>query len=408
MSDDGNSNCNADTLANNLFTTLIAGEDFTLPAVDFDDPQFDIPSETGNSLYDDIPRLTEADLTERKVNGAGMFDGIMSSIDAHIRREYEAGRITGKDYAEAYMTLTQTALGSAVQYLLAKDQSFYQAQLAQMQARAAEIAAVGERIRLETARAQLATARIETKNMSVEYSKGKLQLSILDSEYCVKLAQKANVTADTDLKAYQLSDVLPAQVGQVQAETAIRDYEHDNVLPKEVLRLQSGIDVDSAKISQLTAQTNQVLYETSGILPSTKDKLDAEAAVANYNLTAMMPAQLAGIQADTATKVYTKDHLLPAQVLSTEEQAEAHRAKTLDTRSDGTTPIKGAIGKQKDLHAQQIDSYQRSDEWKIAKGLLDTWITQKSLDEGLTPPSSLTDSNINTVMNKIRNNTNLD
>lgn len=433
----------ADELASSLLSSLIAGKDFSPPVVDLSDTQFDIPVETGNPLYADVTKLTEADLTDRTVNGAGLFDGLMAALDAHLLREYNAGRITGNNYSEAYIQLTQTAMGTAVQYLLGKDQSFYQAQLAQQQARAAEIAVVGQRIELETAKARLQMALIQTETTAVEYANGMMNLSIQDINYTVASAQKAQIEKATEIQDYQLtvtlpqevlgmqsridtetaqqsllgsqkgrldyeiSDILPSQKGQILAETQLRDYEHDFILPKQVLRLQSEIDTDSSRISLTTAQKDQVLYETSALLPSQKLKIDAEKDVVSYQLTAVLPAQVSGMNEDTRNKTYTIDYLLPAQLESLEEQTEAHRAKTLDTRSDGVTPVTGAIGKQKDLHQQQIDSYQRDAEWKVGKGLLDTWITQKSMDEGLIPPTSISDANINAVLATIRANTGL-
>ena len=79
------------------------------------------------------------------------------------------------------------------------------------------------------------------------------------------------------------------------------------------------------------------------------------------------------------------------------EQKEAERSKTLNTRTDGTT-IVGSVGKQKDLYTQQIDSFIKDAKFKTAKMYLDGWITQKTLDEGLTAPSELTNTEINEVL----------
>jgi hypothetical protein len=73
-------------------------------------------------------------------------------------------------------------------------------------------------------------------------------------------------------------------------------------------------------------------------------------------------------------------------------------------RTDGITPVTGAIGKQKDLYTQQIDSYRKDAEQKVAKMYLDTWITQKTLDEGLNVPDALLNSQIGAVINTVRQN----
>lgn len=559
-----------DTRANALFTSLTAGTDFSLPAVDLSGNQFDLPSEAGNSLYGDVPELTEEDLTTRIPNGSGMFDGLMGSIGAHLQIEYDKGRLSGQDYASAWVGATQSALSAAVQYLLSKDQARYQAALAQKQAQAAEIEVIQRRLQTEITRANLAAARVQTETTAAEYAltksrlageeanlslteaqvsqvdyqttslmpaqlagvqaetaltgtretgiaketsiadfqltdmlplqKTKLQadvdltgaqesrityevnsllpaeldmltgqktkldfeissllpsqLALLDEQMEAQRAQtldtrsdgtttvigtigtdKAQISAQTSKieadKAqvnaqtskigieetlvatqksrldYEIGSLMPAQFGNVQADTALKNYDVSFVMPQEVSRIQKQIDSITSDISLASARKDQVLYETASILPEQKLKIQADKNMADYQATSLMPAELGKITADTATSTYQKDHILPAQKESILEQMEAHRAKTQDTRSDGTTPIAGAVGKQKDLHAQQVTSYQRDAEAKLGKMILDTWITRKSIDDAAPTPNQIDTSAVGTLVDSLRNNLSL-
>ena len=98
--------------------------------------------------------------------------------------------------------------------------------------------------------------------------------------------------------------------------------------------------------------------------------------------------------------------LLDRQIFLTEEQRESERAKTLDTRTDGAT-VEGSVGKQKDLYDQQIDSFIKDAAHKTAKMYLDGWITQKTLDEGLTAPTQLPNANVDSVLSTVRSNNSL-
>lgn len=89
------------------------------------------------------------------------------------------------------------------------------------------------------------------------------------------------------------------------------------------------------------------------------------------------------------------------------EQTEVQRAQTMDTRLDNITPVAGVLGRQKSLYEQQVTSYQHDAEGKFGKMLIDSWITQKSLDEGLTAPNELTNISIDSVMAKLKTNLNL-
>ena len=389
------STANADGLANVLITNLIAGKEFTLPAIDYNDPIFTYTPDAADPLYGEITRLTELDLTSRNVSGSGVFDGLMAALNAHLTVEFRAGRITGAQYSEAYIQLTSNAMSQAVNFLLAKDQAYWQAQLAQKQTRAAEIAAVTARIGLLTARTQLGIAQIEAGQAEVDYAIKKIKLSNEDIQYAIGEAQLAAQT-------YQNQNTLPAQLAGMLVPNETADYNLTYLLPKELDKANKAIEQSSAQISQIVAQKDQVLYQTANNLPAQDAGIRAETAMKDYQLTALLPAQFAGLTADNVAKDYTNQFILPANLATILENNEGNRAKTMDTRSDGTTPVAGMMGKQNELYDQQISSYKRSDEAKVAKMYLDSWITQKSMDEGLTPPSSLTDSNINAVLQSLR------
>lgn len=105
---------------------------------------------------------------------------------------------------------------------------------------------------------------------------------------------------------------------------------------------------------------------------------------------------------------YNLDFMLPMQLKSVTEQTEAARAQTMDTRSDGITPIVGIIGKQKDLYAQQIISYKRDSETKVAKLFTDAWITMKTIDEGVLPPDGFTNVSLDSILSALKINNELD
>lgn len=67
----------------------------------------------------------------------------------------------------------------------------------------------------------------------------------------------------------------------------------------------------------------------------------------------------------------------------------------------------GSIGKQKALYDQQITSYQRDAEVKAAKIFSDAWITQKTIDEGLTAPSALQNASLDRILTVIKTNNKL-
>jgi hypothetical protein len=383
-------------------------------------------------VYGDVNRLTESDLTTRTVKGDGIFDGLMASVGAHLKGEFEKNRITGKDYTEAYVALTTAAMSTAVQYLLGTEQAYWQSKLTQSQLEQSDLGNDRIKYEIETllpaqlAQTQAQTdqvsyqtdnlmpaqlAQIEKGNARLDYELANLlpkQLERATKDIEAVDASIAQTGAQTSQVTYQTTSLLPAQLAQTDAQTAQidkttakLDYEIVNLLPKELEKSNKAIEALTAEISQTTAQKDKILYETASILPAQKAGIEADTDVKVYQLGSLYPAQVAGYTADTATKTYNKDFILPAQKKLLEEQIEAQRSQTLDTRTDGTA-IKGSSGKQKELYGQQIESYKRDAETKVVKMLLDGWVTQRSTDEGLQPPTQLADAQINSALTGLR------
>lgn len=391
-----------DLLAQGLFDSLTADATFTIPDVDLSGPEFTVPSQNGNALYGDVTRLSEADLTSRVVGGSGIFDGLMAALNAHLEKEFEGGRITGKEYSTAYVSLTTAAMQYGVNFLLSRDSAYWQSQLIQRQARLAEIQAVNARAQIEATKAEVGIARVGLNNAEATYALTKMKLASEDAAHALTEAQGDKVAYEVANILPKQSDALTADIGMTNKQVEKLDYELDTVMPKEVDRLTAQIAATNEEILRVAAQKDQILYQTSALLPAQRLNTEADTSIKEYQHQNVMPAQVDGIIEDTQGKAYIRQFIQPANLKNINEQTEAHRAKTKDNRTDGSS-VQGSIGKQKDLHSQQIDSYKRSDEMKFAKAALDTWITQKSIDEGINPPNALTNSELNEIVNKTRN-----
>lgn len=275
--------CSAEVEANRLLEELTKGDDFTLPNVDMSGPEWDIPGGNNSPIFGAITKVTNESLTTREVGGSGTFDALMESAHNHLKAEFKANRITGGEYTKAYIAMMEACMSNAVQFLLGRDQAYWAAAMAQIQA-------VTARVGLATAKAQFVLAKVQALSTKSEYALTKLKLSNEGQNYC---AAKFNV-----------------------------------------------------------------------------------------------------------------DEILPAQERLLQEQYEVQRAQTMETRSD-SLPIKGSIGKQKELYDQQITSYQRDAEVKASKLFTDAWITQKTIDEGLNPPNGFTNASIDTILTKLKSNNGL-
>jgi len=164
-----------------------------------------------------------------------------------------------------------------------------------------------------------------------------------------------------------------------------------------------------AQTAQIQAFTARVGLEASKVQLAAV-QLEALNQRANFALTKL---KLATESITYCTAQYSLEQMMPQQLLNLKvqetllkEQMEAQRGQTSDARTDGI-PISGVMGKQKDLYTQQITSYKRDSEIKGAKLFTDAWITMKSIDEGLLPPTGFTNDSIDTVLTAIKLNNEL-
>lgn len=294
----------ADVLANNLLQSLIAGKSFAIPTVNLSDDIFTQPIDDELALA--VTPLTTEDLTTGVVGGTGVFDKLMSSLVTHLKVEYTANRISGAQYSEAYVGIIQAALATSAQYLLGKDQAYWQALLVREQARAARIQVIKARVELEIARVSLIRTQYEAATTEVNYALIKLKLATEDVNY-----------------------------------------------------------------NNATLQGN------------------------------ILVAQKTGVDRDNDTKSFTYTQILPIQRDLLQEQYNVQRAQTSNSRHDGALVV-GVLGKQKDLYSQQIISYQRDAETKVVKIWTDAWITMKTIDEGLKPPTLFVNKNVNVMLNRLK------
>lgn len=359
--------CGAAEAADTVFDTIMTGEDFSIPDIDLSGDEFQIPDEGGNPLFAEITPITIEQLTTKTVGGTGVFDILMSTMKVHLDEQYKSQRITGREFTEAYIANSNAAMQTAVQFLLGKDMALYNAYAAQAAAQMAEISVVKARIELKMAELQTSILGIQAKTAEANYAKTKMELSILDAQYCNLLLEKAGKIIQNDSLEYNLTNLLPKQ------------------------NIKAGFENDLLELQKIGADTdNDIKAYTLGTMM--------------VKQASMLDKQIIGVDTDNDIKAFTLSDILPKQRLLISEQGEAQRAQTLNTRSDGTTTVVGLMGKQKDLYTQQITSYQRDAETKAVKMMIDSWVAQKTIDEGLDPPGVMTNPNIQTIFATLQTN----
>lgn len=190
--------CSAEVEANRLLEELTKGDDFTLPDIDMSGPEWDIPGGDGSPIFGAITKVTNESLTTREVGGSGTFDALMESAHNHLKAEFKANRITGGEYTKAYIAMMESCMSNAVQFLLGRDQAYWAAALAQIQA-------VTARVQLATSKAQFVLAKIQALSAKSEYALTKMKIATESETYCAAL--------------FNASQMLPQQLKLITEQT---------------------------------------------------------------------------------------------------------------------------------------------------------------------------------------------
>ena len=204
---------------------------------------------------------------------------------------------------------------------------------------------------IELALTQAAQFLVSSASAAWAGETAKRQAEILEIQKVMTVQEHASkvletVTAKMGLAKMQI-DAYVSQGTLVATKTKIGDMFHD-ILAKEAQQLLIDEQVDMARASTKdTRADGQPIAGTLAVEKSVKLK----------------------------------------QVTLLDEQIDAARAQTKNTIVGGVTAVGGILGSQKALYDQQKTSYIHDSMNKAAKLLSDAWTTQKTVDDGWTPPN---------------------
>jgi len=416
--------------AEELYEALKEDFEDKLENINVDGLAFDVPSKDSNPLYEKVKSFNISELTEGSPGGEGYFDKIMKSNRTHLREEFDEGRISGDQYAKAYVELTTSALASGVQLIVSKEQALWQNRLIQAQAQMMEYQAIQAAVSIQMAKAQLIISQYQALGASAQVALAKMQLANEEVRFDVgreelsQLEYRGEFMLPAELSGMQTQTKLTkAQTSLAESQKLLTDEQLQGVIADSLIKEESlkqavftTIQLLPAQLDQqleqnrlLEVQTNTADYNLRQYLPvqiegarAQTNLVEEQAKQASVTTLEILPQQVKSAIADTGIKEYQLEYQLPAQLKLVEEQTEAKHAETSDTRLDGNTAVSGMVGKQKDLYTQQITSYKQDMSYKVTKLYSDSWIAQKTLDEGLLAPSEYTNVEIDQVLAAMR------
>ena len=243
--------CNAYTYANSIFTSLTA--DSPKP-VNVDASAYEFVRDSSSILYSTPNPVTITDLTESCLDGNGVFDKLMATVDLHIQREYKNNRLTGDQYAKAYTDVMVAVLREASTFLLSKDRAQWDAIQAQYAAQVAAIQQTVALVELENSKVALSKLQYEMATAGAQYALTKMQTANEDAKYCLLKAEEA-------ASVYATTNLLPAQVNTLNKDISIKDYTLTNTLPAQLALIDEQKESERAKTLDTSTDTRGCCFD---------------------------------------------------------------------------------------------------------------------------------------------------
>lgn len=132
--------------------------------------------------------LDMSDLTELTLGADGVLDKFLTLHRLVLDREFDAGRIQGKEYSDSFIATYSINMELAIKFLLEKEKQFYDIELVESQ-----------------------------------IANSKKDLEIKESQLAISLKELAIKDKELAIRTYELENRLPAEVAGVLASTELTE-----------------------------------------------------------------------------------------------------------------------------------------------------------------------------------------
>lgn len=347
----------------------------------------------------DIPlvQVCNDDLTDRSVDGKGIFDHIASSIFNQLSNARSQGLITQSDIAGIYSQFLVQGIQTASQFALEKANLLNQSYAMKIQAAQASVAvlqAKAEMLMLP-AKLRLAYAQVEAQLKQIDLLK--VQIELEKEKFPQLVAQTDLILAQTDGQRLNNEQV---QVAIQNGKLGLDQTKEQIALMKEQNK-QAIIQTDTLQIQRKSQelQTEQIALSNNKLIEDTK-MVDAQT---QYQLKQVKLADIQAITAKAQIKLMAQQldkerenlGLIKAQTATAmanlsliKDQLRASKAQYSDT-IDGK-PIGGLLGAQIAVNKVQATSYERKAFMEVVSNLQSGWAANKTADIAISSPAAYT------------------
>lgn len=319
----------------------------------------------------DIKPITVEELTEGKINGNGVFDSLMRSINAHLLHEHSKDRIDGNSYGEVYLGSIQAAISQSIQFLLSKDKSTLDAALIESQTRKidAEIELIG------------------VQKQIAEIDKIRTEAEVRKIEQDILLSQSQQKNLETE------NQKIIAEIELVKANVEIAKLQ-EKVIESELLKNEKEIEKLDAEVDLTIANARiaekQLIVMDSTILKAEKEVQLIDAELDRQSLVKeKLVAEIALIGRQNE-KIVQENENLDAMYERIKAEKGLIQQKTVTEKAQTNSGASGVIGAQISLYAAQRQGFVDDAKVKKVKAANDVFAIAKSNDpDAVSDPTNM-------------------
>ena len=195
------------------------------------------------------------DLTEAVIDGNGVFDVLMRSVNFQIESQFDKNRLSGDNYAKVYLGMVESTQKIALDFLIQRDKAWLESQLLQVQLEIAGIEKDKAQVELQKANVELQILQASKDKIPAEIALLVAQTGLVNNQAANELlqgkllvAQECKTRAEYDLilknidKTGQESALLAAKVATEKAQVDGAGVQPNSVIGKQMNLIQAQTD----------------------------------------------------------------------------------------------------------------------------------------------------------------------
>ena len=252
------------------------------------------------SLSNTTMTLDITKLTECTLEGSGVLDKLLLTARVHLQDEFQQGRITGKEYSNAYIAIYDRMVQSAIAYTLAAEKAPYE--IAQLEAQTALTEEQRKQVEEETRyrlpaeiqqiQAQTALTTQQKVNLTAEALNIPKQGELIDAQVIatlregvlkekqILLAEKDVLLRDKELSIKEQQLLLTAEELRLKAEEIEVAKAQSALYAQKVITEKAQVDSSVVGAGSVIDTNNKLLnaqadaYEKEQVIKAVKLAMD--------------------------------------------------------------------------------------------------------------------------------------